>query len=98
MKENSNGGSESPQQNDKGPARQQFREQRNGSNGHSQGRSRTNGQAAGPPLDFWVVLEILARRWHWLVICALLVAGGFFYLGWRFIKPQYTAGAQVLRY
>src|SRR5882672_2684558 len=61
----------------------------------------TNGHSAGAtppaPIDFWVVLDILGRRWHWLVLGGCLFAGGFFYLGLNFIKPKFTAVAQMQR-
>src|ERR1041385_4057512 len=62
-----------------------------GPNGHAHnGTSR-------PPIDIWVALDILGRRWHWLFLGACLFAGGFFYLGYQFIKPKFTAVAQMKR-
>jgi len=49
-------------------------------------------------LDAWVVLDLLAQRWRWLVPGGLIGAGLFFLMGWYFIKPKYTATAQMLRF
>lgn len=49
-------------------------------------------------LDTWVVLDLLAQRWRWLVPGSLLGAGLFFLLGCHVIKPKFTATAQMLRF
>lgn len=57
--------------------------------------------ARKPPqtaFDVWTALDILVRRWHWLFLGGLLFAAGFFLLGWHFVKPKYTATAQLLRF
>jgi protein involved in polysaccharide export with SLBB domain/capsular polysaccharide biosynthesis protein len=76
-----------------GEARQRTPAGHNGANGHSahHGPSR-------PPVDIWVVFDVLGRRWHWLFLGACLFAGAFFYLGFQFIKPKYTASAQMRRW
>src|SRR5437660_669809 len=62
-------------------------------------RPRPNRSApAGAKVDIWLVLDVLARRWHWLILGALVVGGGFFMLGWSLIKNKYTASAQLQRY
>src|ERR1051325_2742438 len=66
----------------------------NGANGHS----AQHGGTARPPVDIWVVLDVLGRRWHWLFLGACLFAGVFFYLGFQFIKPKFTASAQMRRW
>jgi protein involved in polysaccharide export with SLBB domain/uncharacterized protein involved in exopolysaccharide biosynthesis len=45
-----------------------------------------------------VVLDLLLRRWHWLVLGSVLFAGGFFLLGREVVKPKFTASAKLLRY
>jgi len=55
------------------------------------------GAAAPKSFDFWVALDILAHRWYWLFLGALLCAAGFAYLGYSFIKPKFTASGQLLR-
>ncbi len=52
----------------------------------------------GTSLDVWVVLDLLAQRWRWLVPGSLVGAGLFFLIGWHVIKPKYTATAQMLRF
>jgi protein involved in polysaccharide export with SLBB domain/capsular polysaccharide biosynthesis protein len=66
------------------------------------GASR-NGQQGSPRqnphlLDVWTVLDILARRWGWVVMGFLVSAAAFFVLAEWAIKPKYTATAQMLRY
>lgn len=51
-----------------------------------------------PALDVWTALDILVHRWHWLFLGGLLFAGAFFLLGSKFLKPKFTATAQLLRY
>ena len=74
----------------------------NGKNGHANadtnGSSRAHASAPKPKFDVWTALEILAHRWDWLFLGAALFAGLFFYLGWTFIQPKFTATAQLLRY
>src|SRR3569833_195223 len=48
--------------------------------------------------DFWSAAEILAHRWHWPIVCGILVAGAFFTLGWFYVQPKFTAVAELLRY
>src|SRR5690242_13337671 len=48
-------------------------------------------------VDFWVVVDALTHRWHWLVIGAIVFGAGFFELGSWYIKPKFTASAQLLR-
>jgi protein involved in polysaccharide export with SLBB domain/capsular polysaccharide biosynthesis protein len=61
----------------------------------SPGNVRSRGSS--PTVDIWVALDVLARRWHWLILGGCLFAGGFFYLGLEFIKPKFTAVAQLRR-
>jgi protein involved in polysaccharide export with SLBB domain/capsular polysaccharide biosynthesis protein len=56
-----------------------------------------NGHRAQPKIDFWVVVDALTHRWHWLAIGAILFGVGFFELGSWYIKPKFTANAQLLR-
>lgn len=67
----------------------------------SQGAAFVPG-AGGPPqpasVSGWTVLDLLAQRWHWLVVGSFLCAGLFFLLGLWVVKPKYTANAQLLRY
>lgn len=56
-----------------------------------------NGHRSPSKIDFWVVMDALGHRWHWLVIGALVFGAGFFELGSWFIKPKFTANAQLLR-
>jgi protein involved in polysaccharide export with SLBB domain/capsular polysaccharide biosynthesis protein len=73
-----------------------------GQNGRAQpgpnGTSRAHASAAKSKFDVWMALEVLANRWDWLFLGAVIFAAGFFYFGWTFIQPKYTATAQLLRY
>jgi polysaccharide biosynthesis/export protein len=57
----------------------------------------TNGHRAQSKIDFWVVVDALTHRWHWLAIGAILFGAGFFELGSWYFKPKFTANAQLLR-
>jgi protein involved in polysaccharide export with SLBB domain/capsular polysaccharide biosynthesis protein len=58
----------------------------------------TNGHSKKPPIDAWFVLDVLIRRWHWLLLGSCASAGLFAVLGWHVIRPKFTAAAQLLRY
>jgi capsular polysaccharide biosynthesis protein len=47
--------------------------------------------------NYWVLLDILAQRWHWLALAAMICAAGFFLMSWRYIQPKFTATAELLR-
>jgi protein involved in polysaccharide export with SLBB domain/capsular polysaccharide biosynthesis protein len=57
-----------------------------------------NGYARRKAFDFWTAAEILAHRWHWLVVCGILVAGAFFTLGWFHFQAKFIAVTELLRY
>ena len=59
---------------------------------------QTNGHAPAHVFNIWVVLDLLAQRWHWLVICSAVAGGCFYLLGWHLVKPKFTAWGQLLRY
>src|SRR5262245_26632084 len=56
-----------------------------------------NGHRPQAKVDFWVVIDALTHRWHWLAIGAILFGAGFFQLGSWYFKPKFTANAQLLR-
>ncbi|MEY2466925.1 MAG: polysaccharide biosynthesis/export protein [Verrucomicrobiota bacterium] len=58
-----------------------------GANGHATSR-----------FDAWTFVDILAHRWHWLVICGILGAAGLFVLAWYVIQPKFTATTKLMRY
>jgi len=65
-------------------------------NGNSS--SQQNGHASSL-LDGWTVLDMMAQRWHWLVVGVILGGAAMFVLGWLVaIKPKFTATVQLLRY
>ncbi|HEY9508494.1 MAG TPA: hypothetical protein VIV82_01405 [Verrucomicrobiae bacterium] len=71
----------------------------NGANGNSHSKAQINGNAAQSGFDFWTAIDILVRRWHWMIIGGILGGAAFFVLGWLFlIKPKFTATVQLLRY
>src|SRR6266850_2252239 len=65
------------------------------SNGHNNGHN--NGHSEPQKLDFWVAMDILANRWHWLAVGGILIAGLFFYLGSNLIKEKFTATGTLRR-
>src|SRR5579862_2308514 len=67
-------------------------------NVNGSGHARNNGHQRRKVFDFWTVAEILARRWHWPVVAGILAAGAFFMLAWSYVKPRFTATAELLRY
>jgi protein involved in polysaccharide export with SLBB domain/capsular polysaccharide biosynthesis protein len=65
---------------------------------HNSGNGfHANGHRSAPKVDFWVVVDALTHRWHWLAIGAIVFGAGFFELGSWYIKPKFTANAQLLR-
>src|SRR6185437_7901476 len=56
------------------------------------------GRPRGKIIDFWTAAEILARRWHWPIVCSIIAAGTFFTLAWLYVQPKFTAVAELLRY
>jgi protein involved in polysaccharide export with SLBB domain/capsular polysaccharide biosynthesis protein len=42
-------------------------------------------------------MELLFQRWHWLVLGVLICAAGFYLLASEFVKPKFTAVAQLRR-
>src|SRR5262245_5157391 len=62
----------------------------------SAGHSQANGHQRAPVINFWVAVDLLAHRWGWIALGALLCTAGFFYLGSQMIKPKFTASAQLL--
>src|ERR1051325_2091604 len=59
-------------------------------------RIHIHGRTPRRRLDFWVVLDLLLRRWHWLVLGSVLFAGGFFLLGREVVKTKFTASAKEI--
>src|SRR6266704_4890359 len=59
---------------------------------------QANGHAPGQILNTWVVLDLVAQRWHWLIIGLVAGAGLFYWLGGHAVKPKFTATGQLLRY
>src|SRR5580700_6291565 len=54
--------------------------------------------SAAPRIDFWMILDLLANRWWWFILGAIIGGAGTFELASKFIKPKFTASAQLLRY
>ena len=64
-------------------------------------RRRTSAQGQSPApskINAWLVLDILLRRWHWMLFGAMVFGAAFFMLGWTFIHEKFTATAQLRRY
>jgi protein involved in polysaccharide export with SLBB domain/capsular polysaccharide biosynthesis protein len=73
------------------------------SNGHNhtdlpKSYGQVNGHAKKAPIDAWLVLDLLLRRWDWLLLGSCISATCFFLLGSHLIRPAFTATAQLLRY
>jgi protein involved in polysaccharide export with SLBB domain/capsular polysaccharide biosynthesis protein len=49
-------------------------------------------------IDAWFVLDLLLRQWHLLFMGSCVCAAGFYLLGSYFVKPKFTASAQLLRF
>ena len=64
---------------------------------HASAAGSSNGAHSTNPLGFWVVVDLLVQRWHWLVIGGFCFAAAFYVLGWYFITPKFTAEAQLFR-
>ncbi len=64
---------------------------------YTEQRSTAGGRSQGT-INLWVFLDLMMQRWHWLAVGGLVGAAGFYLLGWQFVKPKYTASAQLLRF
>src|SRR5512133_3277008 len=64
----------------------------------SAGQENTIRTAPGGQINFWTVLDVLMLRWHWVLVGMLIFASLFCFLGWRVVKPKYTATAQLMRF
>src|SRR5438105_9157149 len=62
-----------------------------------QGAPSSNGHHSKNPFSFWMVIDLLAQRWHWLAVGSFFCAAVFYLLGWYVIKPKFTAEAQLFR-
>jgi protein involved in polysaccharide export with SLBB domain/capsular polysaccharide biosynthesis protein len=51
-----------------------------------------------PHVDFWMLLDLLARRWRWLAVGAVLGSLAALLAAAKFVGPKFTAAAQLLRY
>jgi protein involved in polysaccharide export with SLBB domain/capsular polysaccharide biosynthesis protein len=67
-----------------------------GDTAHANGHA--NGNSSSPPFSIWTFADLIANRWHWLVVGIILGCGGFFLLGWKMVQPKFTANVQFLRY
>jgi len=54
--------------------------------------------ASSPTIDFWTVLDLVANRWWWFGLGAILCGAGAWLLASKVIKPKFTATAQLIRY
>jgi len=62
------------------------------------GAPHTNGHSAQPSgSTLWAVADLLAHRWGSLALGFLAGAALFWFLGSHFVKPKYTATAQMVR-
>ena len=70
----------------------------NGDSGNGSAQGGQSGPNPRPAIDAWTVLDVLARRWYWMLLGGVLAAGLFFVLGTRVVQPKFTATAKLLRY
>jgi len=54
--------------------------------------------APGGGLDFWIILDLLASRWLWLFVGAILCGLAALLVAAKLVRPKFTATAQLLRY
>lgn len=85
-----------PREEDRFTSRSQ--DPRSNVDGNGYSRYPRNGNPRRKVLNFWTVAEILARRWHWPVVAGILAAGAFFMFAWSYVKPRFSATAELLRY
>jgi uncharacterized protein involved in exopolysaccharide biosynthesis len=64
----------------------------------AKGNPAATNAASTPQIDTWMVLDLVARKWIWLVVGC--VVGGLlaFVAADKLIGPKFTASAQLLRY
>ena len=55
-------------------------------------------EAPASRIDFWMALDLLASRWRWLAMGALLCSLAALAGAIRLVGPKFTATAQLLRY
>jgi protein involved in polysaccharide export with SLBB domain/capsular polysaccharide biosynthesis protein len=62
------------------------------------GAERPENAGPGPRIDFWMVLDLLAERWPWLVLGALVCGVAAWAAATKLVGPKFTATGQLLRY
>jgi len=60
-------------------------------------RTRVHSVARGGGVDAWTIIDLLMKRWYWLLLGTAIGGVGFCALGWYLVKPKFTATAQILR-
>src|SRR4051794_14983755 len=75
-----------------------IRQENHHSNGNSHKGFPANGHSSPSGIDFWVILDLLLGRWYWLILGGLCCGAVFYGLGWRVVKPKFTAAAQLQRF
>jgi protein involved in polysaccharide export with SLBB domain/capsular polysaccharide biosynthesis protein len=66
-----------------------------------QNASRANPQMKGdaaPRIDFWIVLDLLARRWIWIALGAIVCGVAAWVCADKLVGPKFTATGQLIRY
>ncbi len=54
--------------------------------------------AAPPSFDLWTFIELIVRRWYWMLLGGCLLALGGYFAGQYFFQPGYLATAELLRF
>src|ERR1700683_910997 len=50
-----------------------------------------------PRIDFWTILDLLAHRWRWFALGAVLGGLALFLAAAKLVGPRFTASGQLLR-
>jgi protein involved in polysaccharide export with SLBB domain/capsular polysaccharide biosynthesis protein len=66
-------------------------------NGGVSGSSGAPERPTAGAVDGWTVIEVLRRRWFWILFCGLLLGGAGGFTGWYLWKPGFSATTQLIR-
>src|SRR5690242_19354637 len=91
MKDNSNANS--------GPIRRREETDSPSVAANGQGHTNTNGyNRPQQGVNLVSIMDLVLQRWHWLVLGSACGATVLYLLGLQFIKPKFTATADLIRY
>lgn len=64
----------------------------------SHGRYQGNGNARPEGVKLLSIMDLVLQRWHWLVLGSACGATVLYLLALQFVKPKFTAYAELMRY